>query len=98
VGLWQFMAATGRRYGLRIDSWVDERRDPVRSTDAALAYLQDLYEQFGAWNLAAAAYNTGENRVKQALIQVTGRSRGEENDYWRISSRLPAETRGYVPL
>ena len=98
VGMWQFVAETGRRHGLRVDAWVDERRDPVRSTDAALDYLQVLYERFGAWNLAAAAYNTGENRVARVMRQVTGSERGNENDYWRISGRLPAETRGYVPL
>jgi membrane-bound lytic murein transglycosylase D len=98
VGLWQFVAGTARLYGLRVDGYVDERRDPVRATDAALEYLQDLHGQFGAWNLAAAAYNTGEVRVAQAMREVTGSVRGSENDFWRIRSRLPQETREYVPL
>jgi membrane-bound lytic murein transglycosylase D len=97
VGLWQFMAATARRYGLRVDAYVDERRDPERSTDAALRYLRDLYEEFGAWHLAAAAYNSGENRVRRLLREELGRERGTELDYWRIRHRLPKETRDYVP-
>jgi membrane-bound lytic murein transglycosylase D len=98
VGLWQFIADTGRGYGLRIDGYVDERRDPEKSTDAALRYLQDLYNQFGSWNLAAAAYNTGGNRVARIMREETGGVRGVESDFWRIRSRLPAETREYVPL
>lgn len=98
VGLWQFMAATGRMYGLRIDSYVDERRDPEKSTDAALRYLQDLYDQFGSWNLAAAGYNTGGGRVARIMKEETGTVRGMESDFWRIRSRLPSETREYVPL
>ena len=98
VGLWQFMATTGRNYGLRIDSYIDERRDPEKSTDAALRYLQDLYNEFGSWNLAAAAYNTGGNRVARIMREVTGSSRGKESDFWLIRSRLPSETREYVPL
>jgi membrane-bound lytic murein transglycosylase D len=97
VGLWQFMAPTARDYGLRVDSYVDERRDPERSTDAALRYLTDLHEQFGAWYLAAAAYNTGQGRVERVMRQVTGRERGKDGDFWRIRSRLPRETREYVP-
>lgn len=98
VGLWQFMAETGRLYGLRIDAWVDERRDPEKSTDAALRYLSDLHRQLGSWSLAAAAYNTGGNRVARIMREVTGAEKGEESDFWRIRSRLPAETREYVPL
>jgi len=98
VGLWQFMAPTGRLYGLRIDSYVDERRDPEKSTDAALGYLQDLYKQFGSWNLAAAAYNSGGNRVARIMREETGAVRGQESDFWRIRARLPSETREYVPL
>jgi membrane-bound lytic murein transglycosylase D len=98
VGLWQFIADTGRRYGLRIDSYVDERRDPEKSTDAALRYLQDLHAKFGSWNLAAAAYNTGENRVARIMREETGTVEGRESDFWRIRSRLPSETREYVPL
>jgi membrane-bound lytic murein transglycosylase D len=98
VGLWQFIASTGRGYGLRIDSYVDERRDPEKSTDAALRYLQDLYDQFGSWNLAAAAYNSGGNRVARIMREETGTVRGLESDFWRIRGRLPSETREYVPL
>lgn len=98
VGLWQFMAGTARGYGLRIDNYVDERRDPEKSTDAALRYLQDLYNQFGSWNLAAAAYNSGGNRVARIMREETGAERGSEGDFWRIRSRLPSETREYVPL
>ena len=98
VGLWQFMAATARAYGLRVDAFVDERRHPEKSTDAALSYLEDLYEEFGAWNLAAAAYNSGAGRVARIMREETGAERGQEADFWRIRRRLPAETREYVPL
>jgi membrane-bound lytic murein transglycosylase D len=98
VGLWQFIAETGRRYGLRIDRYVDERRDPARSTDAALDYLQELHDRFGSWNLAAAAYNSGENRVSRIMRKETGAERGRESDFWRIRDQLPRETREYVPL
>jgi membrane-bound lytic murein transglycosylase D len=98
VGLWQFIEGTGTRYGLRVDGYVDERRHPEKSTDAALDYLQDLHKQFGSWYLAAAAYNTGENRVARVMRQVTGKERGKDADFWRIRSRLPSETREYVPL
>ena len=99
VGLWQFMSSTGRGYGLRIDGYVDERRDPERSTDAALRYLRDLHNQLGSWYLAAAAYNGGDGRVSRALRAETGRTRGRSDaDFWRIRHRLPAETREYVPL
>ena len=98
VGLWQFMAGTARDYGLRVDAYVDERKDPEKSTDAALRYLRDLHKQFGSWYLAAAAYNTGENRVARVMRQETGSMRGREQDFWRIRHRLPSETREYVPL
>jgi membrane-bound lytic murein transglycosylase D len=98
VGLWQFMAGTARDYGLRVDSYVDERRDPEKSTDAALRYLQDLHRQFGSWNLAAAAYNTGEVRVSRAMRATTGSQKGKETDFWRIRRLLPSDTREYVPL
>lgn len=98
VGLWQFIEGTGERYGLRVDGYVDERRHPEKSTDAALRYLQDLHGQFGSWYLAAAAYNTGENRVARVMREVTGRQRGKDADFWRIRGRLPSETREYVPL
>lgn len=98
VGLWQFIAGTGRDYGLRIDGYVDERRDPEKSTDAALRYLQDLYQQFGSWNLAAAAYNSGGNRVARIMKEETGSVKGADSDFWRIRARLPEETREYIPL
>jgi peptidoglycan lytic transglycosylase D len=94
VGPWQFIRATGVRYGLRIDDWVDERRDPVKSTRAAAAYLKDLHQQFGEWFLAAAAYNAGERRVETAL------QRTNTSDYWDLTQRktqLKLETRNYVP-
>jgi membrane-bound lytic murein transglycosylase D len=98
VGLWQFIEDTGERYGLRVDAYVDERRHPEKSTDAALSYLEDLHGQFGSWYLAAAAYNTGEGRVARVMRQVTGKERGKDADFWRIRGRLPSETREYVPL
>jgi membrane-bound lytic murein transglycosylase D len=99
AGIWQFIAETGQRYGLDIDRAVDERRDPYRATDAALDYLEDLYDRFGSWYLAAAAYNSGENRVGRAMRAEFGRERARgEQDYYRIWDRLPAETRDYVPL
>lgn len=97
-GLWQFIAETGQRYGLTVNKQVDERNHPDKATDAALAYLTDLHDRFGSWYLAAAAYNTGENRVGRIMREVTGKERGTDADYYRISSRLPRETRDYVPM
>jgi membrane-bound lytic murein transglycosylase D len=97
-GLWQFIPATGRRYGLDINQAVDERNDPVKSTEAALDYLTYLHNRFGSWYLAAAGYNTGENRVGRIMREVTGSERGDEFSYYRIWERLPRETRDYVPL
>lgn len=97
-GLWQFISDTGRRYGLDINRAVDERNDPAKSTDAALAYLSDLHDRFGSWYLAAAAYNTGENRVGRIMRQETGSEKGTDEDYYEIWNRLPRETRDYVPL
>jgi membrane-bound lytic murein transglycosylase D len=96
-GLWQFIGETGRRYGLTVNRKVDERNNPARATDAALSYLADLHDRFGSWYLAAAAYNTGENRVGRIMREVTGSERGTDADYYRIASRLPRETRDYVP-
>jgi membrane-bound lytic murein transglycosylase D len=98
VGIWQFIAETGKRYGLEVSSYVDERRDPIKATGAALDYLQVLHDRFGSWYLAAAAYNTGENRVSRIMREETGSERGSDADFWRIASRLPRETRNYVPL
>lgn len=97
-GLWQFISGTAARYGLDMNRAVDERNDPVKATDAALDYLTYLHNRFGSWYLAAAGYNTGENRVARIMRQVTGSERGKEEDYYRIWSRLPRETRDYVPL
>jgi membrane-bound lytic murein transglycosylase D len=97
TGLWQFMTATAQRYGLTVKGKVDERKNPAKATDAALSYLSDLYDRFGSWYLAAAAYNAGEGRVQKTLKQVTGKTKGTDQDYYRIANSLPAETRDYVP-
>ncbi len=92
-GIYQFIAATGRRYGLRIDSWVDERSDPEKSARAAAAYLKDLHEMFGDWYLALAAYNAGEGKIQRSLAKT------RKEDFWQLASTqsLRAETRNYVP-
>lgn len=92
VGLWQFMLDTGQRYGLEVNSLIDERRDPVKSSYAAAHYLSDLYAMFGDWNLVIAAYNCGPNAVNKAIHRAGG-----SRDYWTIYPYLPRETRGYVP-
>ncbi|MDA0328336.1 MAG: lytic transglycosylase domain-containing protein [Gemmatimonadetes bacterium] len=98
VGLWQFMSPTATQYGLRLDEYVDERRDPVRATDAALDYLEWLYGRFGgSWYLAAAAYNAGPGRVERVLNRHAGGRMGNENLYWEILEYLPRETREYIP-
>lgn len=98
-GLWQFIPETGRRYGLRVDGQVDERNHPEKATDAALDYLSELHERFDSWYLAAAAYNTGENRVGRIMREETGSEKASsEADYYKIWDRLPRETRDYVPL
>ena len=97
VGVWQFMGPTAQAYGLRVDEWVDERRDPVKATDAALDYLEWLHGQYDSWHLAAAAYNAGPTRVNRILRQRN--LTGVEGDdlYWEIRDALPKETREYVP-
>jgi membrane-bound lytic murein transglycosylase D len=97
-GLWQFISETGQRYGLTVNKKVDERNHPDKATDAALSYLSDLHDRFGSWYLAAAAYNTGENRVGRIMREMTGSEKGTDHDYYRISSRLPKETQDYVPM
>jgi len=92
AGLWQFMVATGKQYGLEVNSLVDERRDPVKSSFAAARYLKDLYNIFGDWSLVIAAYNCGPENIKKAMHRAGG-----EADYWKIYPYLPRETRGYVP-
>ncbi|MEO0340284.1 MAG: transglycosylase SLT domain-containing protein [Bacteroidota bacterium] len=91
VGLWQFMAETGRYYGLEVTPQVDERCDPEKATKAAVAYLQNLYKRFGNWELAIAAYNSGGGRVSRAI------KRARSKDYYRIKRYLPRETANYVP-
>lgn len=97
VGIWQLVPDTARRYGLRVDETVDERRDPEKSTDSALSYLSYLYNRFGSWYLAAAAYNSGENRVGRIMTERTGAERGTDADYYRLWEQFPGETRDYVP-
>lgn len=98
-GLWQFISETGQRYGLSIDGYVDERNHPERATGAALDYLQELHDRFDSWYLAAAAYNTGENRVARIMREELGTEKApDEEAYYRIWDRLPRETRDYVPL
>ena len=92
AGLWQFMVATGKQYGLEINSLIDERRDPIKSSYAAAQYLKDLYNIFGDWNLVIAAYNCGPENINKAIHRAGGNS-----DYWKIYPYLPRETRGYVP-
>lgn len=92
TGLWQFMLETGKRYGLEVNSLVDERRDPIKSSYAAARYLRDLYKIFDDWSLVIAAYNCGPNKVNQAVHRAKGCV-----DYWQIYPYLPKETRGYVP-
>jgi len=92
TGLWQFMYGTGKMYGLTINSLVDERRDPVKSTEAAARYLKDLYKIYHDWILVIAAYNCGPGNVNKAI-----RRTGGKRNYWDIYYRLPRETRGYVP-
>lgn len=92
VGLWQFMIDTSKQYGLEVNSLVDERQDPIKSSYAAAHYLRDLYAEFGDWTLAIAAYNCGPTNIEKAIHRAGG-----ERDYWKIYPYLPLETRGYVP-
>jgi len=93
VGLWQFISLTGKRYGLRVDWWVDERRDPEKSTIAAAKYLKDLYDMFECWYLAAAGYNAGEYKI------IRGMKRYQTEDFWKLTQYryLKRETKNYVP-
>ena len=91
-GIWQFMHTTAKSYGLKINSYVDERLDPVKATDAAARYLQDAYRIFGDWNLAISSYNCGSGNVNKAI-----RRAGGNDNFWAIYEYLPRETRGYVP-
>ncbi|MDP2156901.1 MAG: transglycosylase SLT domain-containing protein [Nitrospirota bacterium] len=93
AGPWQFIASTAKRYGLEINWWKDERRDPVKSTEAAADYLKDLHGMFGSWNLAMAAYNAGEGRIMRAM------KKSKADDYWDLlgTKHIRAETKEYVP-
>ncbi len=93
AGLWQFMTRTAKHYGLRVDQWIDERYDAVKSTKAAMEYFKDLYRMFGSWPLSMASYNAGEGRIGRTLAS-TGAT-----DYWELKEmgRMPKETRDYVP-
>lgn len=92
TGLWQFMHATGKVYGLENNSLVDERRDPIKATWAAARYLKDMYDIYHDWNLVIAAYNCGPGNINKAIRRAGGKT-----DYWEIYRYLPRETRGYVP-
>ena len=96
-GMWQFMAATAREFGLAVSGRTDERTDPEKATDAALEYLQQLKNRFGSWYLAAAAYNSGGGTVSKALRRTTGKTKGTDEDFWLIMPNLPKETQDYVP-
>lgn len=93
VGLWQFIPATGERYGLRQTSWLDERRDFYKSTKAAIAYKKDLFKMFQSWHLVAASYNAGENRIRRLT------ERHKTKEFWKLADLkvLPKETTDYVP-
>lgn len=93
TGLWQFMPATGKKYGLEINSLVDERMDPIRSTEAACLFLKNLYGILQDWNLVIAAYNCGPGNVNKAIHRAGGK-----RDFWSIYPFLPSETRGYLPI
>ncbi len=91
-GLWQFMYPTGKQYGLEVNSYVDERNDPLKATEAACQYLSSLYNIFGDWDLVLASYNSGPGNVTKAI-----RRSGQYRNYWNIRKHLPQETQGYVP-
>ncbi len=93
TGPWQFIKSTGKKYGLMVDAWVDERRDPIKSTIAAAKYLKDLYDIFGSWYLAAAGYNAGEKKIIRAM------RRGKTKEFWELAQMrfLKKETKDYVP-
>ncbi|HWR99912.1 MAG TPA: LysM peptidoglycan-binding domain-containing protein [Prolixibacteraceae bacterium] len=92
-GLWQFMIGTGKLYGLEINSYIDERNDPIKATDAAARYLRDLYAIYGDWHIVIAAYNCGPGNINKAV-----RRSGGKQSYWDIYYSLPRETRGYIPV
>lgn len=91
VGLWQFMPRTARKYGLKIDGYIDERCDPYKATSAAMKYLSDLYARFGDWTLAIASYNCGEGNMQKAM------RRAKSKNFWKVRKELPKETQLYIP-
>ena len=91
VGIWQFIPGSARKYGLTVDWWIDERRDPIKSTDAAVKYLKTLYQIFGKWDLALTAYNYGEGKLQRKIKRM------RTDNFWKLKRRLPRETRNYVP-
>ena len=95
AGVWQFIPGTGKRYGLPVDFWLDMRRNPAASTDAALGYLDDLYKEFGDWYLAMAAYNCGEGRIRRLVKESLAADPSKKVSYWDL--KLPRETMHYVP-
>ncbi len=101
VGMWQFMPSTAREIGMRVDWWVDERRDPMRATDGAIDFLTDLHDSYGSWYLAAAAYNGGPGRVSRGLKRFSGAMDGSEGEdrFFALAEQryLPSETKAYVP-
>jgi soluble lytic murein transglycosylase-like protein len=97
AGIWQLTPATARLYGLKVKGKTDERRNVEKETDAALAFLSHLHKRFGCWYLAAAAYDSGENRVARIMHKNFRRDQGRDRDYYRIWNKLPGETRDYVP-
>jgi len=91
VGLWQFIRSTGKNYDLKVNFWVDDRRNYEKATVAAAKYLKKLYKEFNSWELALAAYNCGEHRIRKGIKKT------KSNDFWVVSKTLPRETRNYVP-
>lgn len=97
VGIWQLMPATAKLYGLKVNKKVDERLHVEKETDAALRFLEHLYDRFGSWYLAAAAYNAGPQKIAKIMKKKLRRQTGTDRDYYRIWDDLPPQTRDYVP-
>jgi membrane-bound lytic murein transglycosylase D len=97
IGIWQLTPATARLYGLKVNKKADERKRVEKETEAALAFLSHLHKRFGCWYLAAAAYDSGENRIARLMKRKFKREKGTDRDYYRIWDKLPGETRDYVP-
>ena len=92
TGIWQFMYQTGKMYGLEVNTFVDDRRDPMKATDAAARHLRDLYNIFNDWGLAISAYNCGANNVRKAITRSGGKT-----NFWEVRAYLPRETQNYFP-